>query len=453
MVDDDPFAEPEDNERTVIRPNPGGRRGPPPAPPPAPAATPADPPRGIDLGAAMTGPNPLNAAAANLFALIGRIRNRAQHPDPDGLRRAVVAEIRAFESRSLQGGADPQQLRIARYAICATIDDVVLHTPWAAESAWAQQGMVASFHNETVGGDRFYDLLARLEQNPGANLPVLEFLYVCLSLGFEGRLRVEQNGRDRHAEILLGLAQIIARERGTPPEPLSLRWQGVDRRYRVRSVWKPLWIAVAGASGVMLVLFLALGYALSLSTRGIAGQLAVLDPPGVAELDRPAPVPVPVPVEDTRQIEEVQDLLAQAIADDLVSVFQDANIITIRLKGASMFASASDRLQPQFEEPLSAVARALNLNTTGPVLIAGHSDSDPIRTARYPDNMALSLARAESVRKRLAALVDDPGRLRVEGRSDREPIADNDTAGGKAQNRRIEIILLRSGVNSGGLDR
>ena len=470
MAEEDPFAEPDDTERTVIRPNPGGRRGAIPAPPVqspvSPAAQPAsprpaqakEPPRPsatAEMGAAMTGPNPLNAAALNLFALIGRVRNRAQHPNPEELRRSVVAEIRAFEARAMQEGIDPQKLRVARYALCATIDDVVLNTPWAAESNWAQHSMVATFHRETVGGDRFYDLLARLEQDPAGNIELLEFLYVCLSLGFEGRLRVETHGRDRHAEILLGLHRLIAGQRGAAPQDLSPNWPGVDRPHRQLSAWKPVWIATGALAAVMLAMFLALSYVLSLSTQGIAGQLAVLDPPGPARLDRPAPVALPSPTvqEDTRQLEAVQGFLEEAIAADLVSVFQDANTITVRLNGANMFASASDRLQPQFKAPLEAVAEALNRSTTGPVLIAGHSDSDPIRTARFPDNMALSLARAEAVRDRLEDLIDDPSRLRAEGRSDAEPIASNDTAEGKAQNRRIEIILLREGLQTGGIDR
>ena len=56
--------------------------------------------------------------------------------------------------------------------------------------------------------------------------------------------------------------------------------------------------------------------------------------------------------------------------------------------------------------------------------------------------MALSLARAEAVRKSMARLMGDPARLSAEGRSDTEPVADNATREGRALNRRIEIMLL-----------
>ena len=450
--DDDPFAEPDDTERTVIRPNPGGRRpvaaGP--ATPP-PVETAAEAPAGVATERVPTGPNPLVAAGSDLFALLGRLRNRSQHADPDGFRRAVAAEVQEFERRALMAGIRQEDVRVARYALCATIDDVVLNTPWAAESSWAQQSMVATFHRETVSGDRVYDLLAKLEQDPAGRIELLEFLYFCLSLGFEGRLRVEDRGRERHGDILAGLARIIATVRPPLPEPLADRWQGANRPHRPLSAWKPVWLTLGVLAGVLLAAFLTLNFLLSVATEGIAGQLAQMTPPGVARLDRPAPPAIPVPVDDTRQLEQVSGFLDAEIKAGLVNVFQDANTITIRLAGSNMFASASDKLQPAFAEPLNRVAAAVDSSTTGPVLIAGHSDSDPIRTARFPDNMALSLARAEAVRDRLAGKLADPARLRAEGRAAAEPIAPNTTREGKAQNRRIEIILLRDGVPTGGV--
>ena len=90
MNRDDPFAEPSDTDKTVIRPNPAGRRT---APQVAtPAASPSPAPSGavpsaqtgpdVAIGAVATGLNPLNAAASSLFLLVGRIRNRAQHGQP-----------------------------------------------------------------------------------------------------------------------------------------------------------------------------------------------------------------------------------------------------------------------------------------------------------------------------------------------------------------------------------
>ena len=473
MSDDDPFAEPDDTERTVIRPNPGGRRPPstppvaPVAPQPvassyddpagfgqqpaAPAAAPAPTPQPAaadnSVTASLTGMNPLNGAATTLFSLVSRIRNRAQHPDPEAMRRSVVAEVRAFESRALQAKVDAQAVKVARYAICATMDDVVLNTPWGGASQWAQQSMVGTFHRETVGGDRFYDLLARLEQDPSQNIDVLEFLYMCLSLGFEGRLRVEQGGADKHLNIRMGLARIIRTQRGEIERELSPHWIGLDVPHRILSAWKPFWISVGAVAGMLTVGFVGLSYALTSQTQNVIGQLSALDPGGIATLERRAPPVVVKPVlSQSTQPELVAGFLKQEIREGLVEIFQDTNTITVRIAGNGMFGSASDALKPDFKTPLSRVAKALNA-TKGPVIIAGHSDSSPINSARFKSNQALSLARAESVLKSVASNMDDPSRLQAEGRSDKEPIASNKTRAGRATNRRIEIVLMREDLN------
>ncbi|KIC47738.1 type IVB secretion system protein IcmH/DotU [Tateyamaria sp. ANG-S1] len=468
MSDKDPFAEPDDADRTIIRPNPGGRR--PSAAAPQPAATPepnypgmpqpsggAQQPMGIpsatpgarhgsaaepNVEQGMTGMNRINAAAATLFSLVSRIRNRAQHMDPDKLRRSVVAEVREFENRAMQQGVDAQDVKIARYAICATLDDVVLNTPWGGQSIWAQQSMVGTFHKETVGGDRFYDLLARLEKEPGNNIDLLEFLYMCLSLGFEGRLRVEDNGTDKHMQIRAGLARIIRGQRGTIEKDLSPHWKGVEEPHKVLSVWRPLWITTATVAVILTGVFLSLSWMLNRSTDRVIGQLSVLDTGQVAELMRRAPPPPPPPPPPDVQLKRVQGFLEEEIERGIVEVFQDQATITVRLAGSGMFGSGSDRLQQSFIPPLDKVANALN-DTNGPIIVVGHSDNVPIRSSRFPSNDHLSLARAEAVMRKLADRVNDGKRLAAEGRADREPIADNGTRDGRAKNRRIEIVLVR----------
>lgn len=454
MSADDPFAEPDDTDRTVIRPNPGGRR---PAPAPAAAAIPdpdmqtpapaaqAQPAARNDKNAEsnLTGMNPLNASASTLFSLISRIRNRAQHPDPEALRRSVVAEVRQFENRALQSGTDAQAVKVARYAICATLDDVVLNTPWGGSSQWAQQSMVATFHRETVGGDRFYDLLARLEKDAANNINVLEFLYMCLALGFEGRLRVEQGGKDKHAEIRMGLARIIRNQRGEVERDLSPHWTGVEIPHKMLSAWKPFWISVAAIAAILAMSFTGLSYALTTKAENIMGQLEALDPLGIPELERRAPPVVVVPTKDANaQFKRLAEFLKPEIDQKIISVLQDANTITIRIAGKGMFKSGSDALTSAFKAPLKRVAGALN-TVAGPVIIAGHSDSSPINTARFKTNQALSLARADTVLKTILPDVANAERVRAEGRSDKEPIADNKTREGRSINRRIEIVLVR----------
>src|ERR1700741_3762999 len=128
MSDDNPFAEPEEGEKTVIRPSPGGRRpataertAVPPAPPSGP------PTAGDPDGAAVierTGLNPLVAAASVLLGLASRVRGTVAQRDVEGLRDRVVRELKAFEAKASATGLPRELLRSAHYALCATIDDL-----------------------------------------------------------------------------------------------------------------------------------------------------------------------------------------------------------------------------------------------------------------------------------------------------------------------------------------
>ena len=484
MSNKDPFAEPDDNERTVIRPNPGGKRpNPGLAPGVAPQAPqnygqqnygqqnygqqdygqpqPASPgpvmgvpqsstraPGGADANAiAMTGINPLCALATPLLSLVSRIRNRAQHMDPEKLRQSVMAEVRGFENAALKAGEDAQKVKVARYALCATIDDVVLNTPWGEQSPWAMQTMVGTFHRETVGGDRFYDLLARLEQDPGANIDLLEFLYMCLSLGFEGRLRVENGGQDKHLQIRNTLARIIRGQRGEVERDLSPRWKGVLRPYQPLSAWRPVWIAIGAMAAIMALTYGGFAWALGRQSSAVLAQIAAVDSGEVATMLRRAPPPPPPPPQQ-EQVDNVallSSFLAPEVAAKVVSVFQKGNTITVRMAGVGMFGSGSDALKEQFIPIINRVGEALK-NEKGHIVIVGHSDSSKVGGGRFKSNDQLSQARADAVLKMLAPVVGDPSRIIAEGHGDKEPIADNGTKEGRATNRRIEILVVKEGT-------
>lgn len=476
MSNNDPFAEPDDNERTVIRPNPGGKR--PAAAPQSPAqgyapqtgyapqqdyGQPA-PPMGASMGVpqaatarpaggedanaiAMTGMNQLCALATPLLSLVSRIRNRAQHIDPEKLRQSVMGEVRAFENAALKAGEDAQKVKVARYALCATIDDVVLNTPWGEQSSWSMQTMVGTFHRETVGGDRFFDLLARLEQDPGANIDLLEFLYMCLSLGFEGRLRVENGGQDRHLQIRLTLARIIRGQRGEVERDLSPRWKGVLRPYKALSAWKPVWISVGVIAALMSLGFGGLVWALGQQSSVVIDQIAVIDSGEPVTLLRraPPPPPPPPPPPEIDFVAKHSSFLAPEIEAKKVEVFQKGNTVTIRITGVGMFGSGSDALKEDFLPIVNRVGEALK-DEVGSIIVAGHSDSTAVGGGRFSSNEELSLARANAVLKLITPLVGDPTRMIAEGRGEKEPIADNGTKEGRAANRRIEILIVKEGT-------
>ena len=443
MSQDDPFAEPDDDaEKTVIRPSPGGRRPTAAAAPPRPAPAMSS---GPAVAIAPTGINPLVAAASSLLGLAIRLKNRASHADVEGLHSRVVNEVKKFERAALNSGASPEAVRAARYALCATVDDLVLNTPWGSRSLWTTRSMVGTFHNETSGGERFFDILGHLEKTPERNIDVLELMYLCLTLGFEGRLRIEQRGSSTHGQIRDGLYRLIRRRRGEFERDLSPHWKGVDAGHRPLTSYVPIWVVGAIAAGLLTLTFMGVSYALSFPAEVASTQLAAAQPRGPVTIARaePVPPPPPPPMPEPGLLPQIEGFLAEEIRAGLVAVEEDFQTITIRITGQGMFRSGSDEVQADFLPLLRRIAGALN-GKPGEVIVEGHSDGDPIRTVRFPSNWHLSLARAESVLAEVAQTIDAPARLRAEGMADTMPLVSPElTREDKARNRRIELVLLK----------
>ncbi len=447
-MSDDPFADIPDADRTVIRPRAGGRA-------PSASATTAAPrpsgtdatPRGLGDTLPLVGINPLVKAASPLLAAIVRLRGRLQHPDPDALRRGVAEAVRQFEQRSLQTGLDTKSLRAARYALCATIDDLVLSTPWGSHSAWTQQSLTSLFHNEVSGGERFFDILETMEKELGRHGDVVELMFLCLSLGFEGRYRVLPRGATNLAEFRDNLFRTLRTRRPEYERELSPHWRGVGAGYNALRQRIPLWIVgVATACAAALVYF-AFNLLLGSASDGTFARLAGLPPTGPVVIARAAavptpPPPAPVPVAPSNTAAHLRTFLAPEIKEGLVEVIEDAQTITVRIANHNMFGSGEATLSASYGPLLDRIGTALQ-DEPGKVLVVGHTDNQPIRTARFPSNWQLSTARAETVAKTIEAKLSDPSRVKAEGHADNEPIASNATRDGQQRNRRTDIVVIK----------
>ena len=146
--------------------------------------------------------------------------------------------------------------------------------------------------------------------------------------------------------------------------------------------------------------------------------------------------------EASTKYEAIRAELSREIEQGLAEVERDGDSVIIRLGQQDSFSSGSAELQPGFTETLISVGNAVN-NTGGLVRVEGHTDNIPVAfSERFRSNWDLSSARSASVAN---FLLDNsqlqPGRVTITGLADSKPIADNSTAAGRAQNRRIEVIV------------
>lgn len=146
--------------------------------------------------------------------------------------------------------------------------------------------------------------------------------------------------------------------------------------------------------------------------------------------------------EAASKYEAIRAELSEQIEQGLAEIERDGDSVIIRLGQQDSFASGSAALQSGFEDTLISVGDALN-NAGGMVRVEGHTDNIPVAfSERFRSNWDLSSARSAAVAN---FLLDNsqlqPGRVTITGLADSEPVADNSTAAGRAQNRRIEVIV------------
>lgn len=443
--DDDPFAHFNSKDSpTIIKPAAGrGGRPSTAAAPPGPASPESAaargggvPPHGAVDAPTAAGLNPLMQHAAPLLMAATRLRATAQHPNPAALRAALSDSVRRFEANARADGVPNEQVIAARYVMCTFIDQCASSTPWGSSGAWASHSLLVQFHNEAWGGEKVFQLLAKLGKDVGPNRNLLELLHAVLALGFEGRYRGMDNGRAQLDSIRERLAQLLRQQAGPLEPELSPHWQGVASHVRLGD-GIPLWVVAALAAGLLLVLFFILQFTLNGRTNATFNALQSFDVKAAANKPLPAPPPPVAAVQPRLAVLlKVQIAAKQLQVNDLA----DRSIVTIA--GDGFFESSSAEVSAGVRPLLAQVAQAL-AQVPGSVLVTGHTDNQPIRSLRFPSNWHLSQARAESVRDLLAPTVK-PERIKAEGRAESEPVDDNATAAGRARNRRVEITLFVS---------
>ena len=345
------------------------------------------------------------------------------------MRESLARDIRAFCARAASAGVASERVLAARYVLCTMIDEAAADTPWGGSGLWAQHSLLAMFHNEVFGGEKVFQLMARLAQQPEANRDLLELIYAALALGFEGRYRVIDNGPAQLAAVRDRLAQILKQQRGDHPAALAQHWQGHSVQRRAALSWLPLAATTALAALVLVAVHLGFSYSLGERSDPVYSQIQSL---------RLAP-PVQVAAQPAQKPRLAQFLEAD-IKAGLVAVRDEVDRSVVTVRGDGLFEAGSATLVPQREALMKRIAEALS-NVPGSVLVTGHTDNQAIRSARFPSNFHLSEERARSVAELLAANKVDPARLSTAGRADSEPVADNDTPANRAKNRRVEITL------------
>ncbi len=147
------------------------------------------------------------------------------------------------------------------------------------------------------------------------------------------------------------------------------------------------------------------------------------------------------PSDNDDLINDIEAMILEQQLGDFIYVYTEGEQIIIRIKGTILFPSGEvelfDDAIPIFDDIFALFKKYRDYN----IDIKGYTDNSPIATSRFPSNWELSAVRATTVLRFFIDQGINPKRMSATGYSDLFPISNNETAAGRAQNRRVEFVL------------
>ena len=143
--------------------------------------------------------------------------------------------------------------------------------------------------------------------------------------------------------------------------------------------------------------------------------------------------------------EDIQNAVDELGISNAIEIDFDSQQVTLNLSGGILFKSGRAELMPEAVAIIDKISIVLEKYSKNIIEIEGHTDNVPMSSDRYADNNVLSMFRALEVANYLRDHTDlNPANIKSSGRGEYAPIASNDTAEGRARNRRVEIKIYNS---------
>jgi type VI secretion system protein ImpK len=370
--------------------------------------------------------NPVIAAAAPVLLALTRLRcHGASHPTR--ARNALTTGLKRFR-RDLPASMAPEDVEHTSFLLCTFVDEVLNnqavatadHAPRAPESR-----LLIDLHNSAWGGETCFEHLEHYLAVTPVPSDIIGFYDLILSLGLKGKYNLEEYGAAGLALLRGRVRQSIAHDgTGAPlwdePPVAAIRPR---RRMKVG-----VGLVVAGAIACSIGYF-AGAWQLRARAAPVLASIAVFEP-----VERPRPA---VDIQHALPPD-----IADLVAEGWLQVVKKDDGWLLLFTSDNAFASAQAVLTAEYRQKVARLGRAL-APWPGALEVVGHTDNQPIRRGPFADNLALSLARAQSVQAalRTTANVLQPQReVTAVGRGDTDPAADNATEEGRRANRRVDVL-------------
>lgn len=222
----------------------------------------------------------------------------------------------------------------------------------------------------------------------------------------------------------------------------------------------PEWMATYGDMVTLLLVFFVLLFSFAnldvQKFKAIAvsmnGSLGVLDSGATVNMESlVGSFPNDSPTEENEEFKKLYGEMNEYIKEnnlaESITLRLDERGLLVRFTDNVLFDSGKADMESKAREIINKVAEIIKQNDNS-VRVEGHTDNVPISTSRFPSNWELSTTRAVNVVK---YLIEENGieakRLSASGYADQHPVDDNNTIEGRRNNRRVDMVILKSEKN------
>lgn len=197
--------------------------------------------------------NVLLSNASGLFKQILILQNSYEIGSVESVQKAFVEKTNQYTEMTTQAGIENSQVMLARYLLCTFIDEMISATFWGKDNNWSSNSLLGYFYNETYGGEKFFQLLDKLMSSPAKYIDLLEVMYVCLSLGFEGKYRIQNRGKMQLDAIRDGLYKQIKIIQGREPQKFYAEQAPSSQNNHLfkKTSYRVISLGVVGALGLV----------------------------------------------------------------------------------------------------------------------------------------------------------------------------------------------------------
>jgi type VI secretion system protein ImpK len=347
-----------------------------------------------------------------------------QQPPPFAEVRGKITAMLEEQERRVQAGEAPwESYREARFAVLSWVDEVILTSRWPHRSQWHH--LMLTYYGINIAGEEFYD---RLKNLPTGAQDVREMYYLCLELGYLGEHALADS-----AGYLRELRHGLYRQLSGAPNDIRQQYPRLfPEAYRKPPDQKrpegprihPIWYGVCLLAVVLL--FLVFSFIL----RREANRL-------IARIEAAPIVKPTVPVIDLRA----------CLTDELqrrgIETRETPRGMVVTLPGLLFEVNKSD-LSPEGARKMEEVAIIVKRCAPERVMaVEGHASRE--RGTLDEHNQRLSEDRARKAAEVLVNVGLRPEKVTTKGYGSSTPVASNDTEEGRRRNRRVEIVIEKTG--------